>query len=99
MLCAMDPHVRRLFQMWDQLLIKQGYLYRVYVRPVDGSSLLQFVVPKSIRETVLKDLHEDIMGVCLREDKNFNRTREQFCWQGYCSDVCDWVRTRGKLWS
>ena len=59
---AMDPHDRRLFQLWDQLLIKRGCLYCVYVRSVDGSSLLQFVVPKSIREEVLKDLYEGVMG-------------------------------------
>ena len=33
-LCAVDPHARRLFQLWDQILIKQGCIYRIYVRPV-----------------------------------------------------------------
>ena len=92
---AMDPHARRLFQLWDQLLIKQGCLYRVYVRSIDGSSLLQFVAPKSIREEVLKDLHEGVMGGHLGEDKTFDRVRERFYWPGYHSDVCNWVRTCG----
>ena len=73
---AMDPHTRRLFQVWVQLLIQQGCLDCVYVRSVDGNSLLQFVAPKSIREEVLKDLHEGLMGGHPDEDKTFNGVRE-----------------------
>ena len=76
LLCAMDPHARRLFQLWDQLLIKQGCLYHVYVRAIHGSSLLQFVAPKSVRESIVKDLHEGVMGGHLGEDKTLDRVRE-----------------------
>ena len=71
LLCAMDPHAtcRRLFQLWDQLLVKQECLYCVYVRAINGSSLLQFVAPKSVRENILKDQHEGVMGGHLGEDK------------------------------
>ena len=92
---AMNPHARRLFQLWDQLLIKQGCLYRAYVRSVDGSNLLQLVIPKSLRNNILKDLHEGVVGGHLGEDKTLDRVRERFYWPGYNADVCQWVKTCG----
>ena len=93
---AMNPHARRLFQLWDQLLIKQGCLYRAYVRSVDGSSFLQLVAPKSLTENIMKDLHEGVTGGHLGEDKTLHRVRERFYWPGYHSDVCHWVKTCGR---
>ncbi len=50
----MSPSSRRLLQLWDQLVTKDGLLYRQYFKPEDGTIVLQLVVPESKRE-VLKN--------------------------------------------
>ena len=54
---ATDKSSRRLLQIWDQLLVKDGVLFR-YLQPVDGAlGVLQTVVPVALRQGILRDLH------------------------------------------
>ena len=46
------------------------------------------VVPKSLTENIMKDLHEGITGRHPGEDKTLDQVRERFYWPGYHSDVC-----------
>ena len=41
---------RRLAQLWDQLVVKEGVLYRVFLGQVDKSNHFQLVVPAELRE-------------------------------------------------
>ena len=43
---------RRLTQLWDQLVIKGGILYRLFAGPEDESNHLQLVVPEVFRPEV-----------------------------------------------
>ena len=58
-------------------------------QPVDGHHTLQLVVPASIKDNILRDLHEGIMGGHLGEDKTMERVKERFYWPGYSKDVTD----------
>ena len=84
---------RRLFQLWDQLAIVDGLLYRQYEQR-DGSRVVpQLVVPMSRREEVLRDMHEGVMGGHLGEDKTLARVKERYYWPGHYNDVRNWCRT------
>ena len=93
---AMSPQARRLFQLWNQLQVSRGCLYRQYIHPLDGHHTLQLVVPASLRDSILRDLHEGVMGGHLGEEKTMNRVKERFYWPGYNKDVVDWVNTCGR---
>ena len=54
---------RRLLQLWDQLLLRNGFLYRKYSDRKHPSSILyQLVVPPKLPSQILKEIHEGIMG-------------------------------------
>ena len=84
---------RRLFQMWDQLLVRDGVLYRQYIRPLDQEFVLQLVVPGDMQSDVIKDLHEGALGGHLGEEKTLARLKERFYWPGHYKDVHEWCRT------
>ena len=90
-----DKSSRRLLQIWDQLLVKDGVLFR-YLQPVDGAlGVLQTVVPVALRQGILRDLHGGAAGGHLGADKTLSRLRERFYWPGYFNDVREWCRNCG----
>lgn len=57
----------------------QGLLYRQYAGADDDDTLtLQLVVPACMRQEILKDLHEGVIGDHLGDDKTFGRVKERF---------------------
>ena len=46
-----------------------------------------------MKEEVLRDLHEGVMGGHLGEDKTLEKVKERFYWPGYHNDVKNWVNT------
>ena len=83
---ATSKSTRRLLQIWDQLVLHQGVLYRQCNSP-DGSGRLQVVVPDSLRQEVLSDLHKGALGGHLGTDKTLGRLKERFYWPGHYKDV------------
>lgn len=92
----MSTQARRLLQIWEQLVIFQGLLYRQYANPDDETVTLQLLVPACMREEILKDLHEGAMGGHLGGDKTFGRVKERYYWPGYHNDVREWVQRCGR---
>ena len=45
---AASPEYRRLCQLWDQLIIKDGILYRIFMAPDDNQNWLQLIVPRKL---------------------------------------------------
>eukprot|EP00731_Ephydatia_muelleri_P038438 Em0760g4a len=81
----------QLVQQWEQLLFKNGILYRYHED--EGNSNVQVVVPKAARCQILKQLHEGAFGGHLGEAKTLNRLRERFYWPGYSEDAVEWCKT------
>ena len=84
---------RALFQQWMQLRLEEGVLYRQFENQDGTSNRLQLIVPKSLREEVLRQLHEGPCGGHFGEDKTLHRLRERFYWPGHQKDVINWCRT------
>ena len=86
---ALSRQSRRLFQIWDQLTMDNGRLYRLYQNDMDDDDkvIQQLVIPLSKRSEVFKEMHEEGH---LGEDKTLARVCERFYWPGYHNDVCDW---------
>ena len=89
---SLGPASRRLFQLWDQLLVKNGFLWRRYEGAEDQEVILQLVVPKARHAEVLKDLHEGVLAGHLGIEKMLARLKERFYWPGHFNDVQEWCK-------
>ena len=88
-----SPAVCRLIQLWDQLELHNGFLYRRFVDTVTEKSHLQLIVPLSFHKEVLLELHAGVVGGHLGQDKTLSHLKERFYWPGHWNDVHNWCRT------
>ena len=84
---------QRLWQVWNQLTVRNGLLHRLFNDQSDDRCWLQLILPSKFRSEVLASLHEGVAGGHLGQEKTFNRVKERFYWPGYYKDVCSWCQT------
>ena len=84
---------RRLWQLWDQLTVLDGLLYRQFADSSKSQYWVQLVVPKKYRSEILAALHDGVAGGHLGQEKTFSRVRERFYWPGYFTDTSNWCQT------
>ncbi|KAJ8022389.1 hypothetical protein HOLleu_37270 [Holothuria leucospilota] len=79
-------------------VISEGILYREFVSPnIDfGNTLRQVVVPKKLREVVLKLAHESILGGHLGCKKTKDRITTCFTWPGIYAQVARFCQSCDK---
>jgi hypothetical protein len=78
---------------WQNLKLTNGVLYRIWETPSGDATVLQLVLPKSLRHEVLQQLHDTKtsghLGVA---NKTLGRIRERFYWVKCRQDVQEWCR-------
>ena len=89
---AQSQEVRKLVQIWDQLIVSKGVLKRQF-RSNDGTVVYQWVVPKQQREEILHHLHDGPLGAHLGERKTLQKLKARFYWPGYTADTKEWCRS------
>ena len=77
-----DPKFSRLVQLWDQLVIKDQLLWRLFENNDGTEYIYQLVIPSALKSEVLHDIHEGILGGYLRIYKCLGKLKERFCWPG-----------------
>ena len=87
---------RRLFQIFDQLCLRDGILYRKYIAANGDISTHQLVVPRALRDKVLTEVHSCPTAGHLGEEKTRGRLKERFYWPGHWNDVHTWCKTCGQ---
>ena len=87
-----QPGNRQLWQLWEQLTVINGLLYRMFKEPNKDQHWFQLVVPQEHCSRILAALHEGVAGGHLRQEKTFSRVKECFYWPGYWSDTCNWCQ-------
>ena len=90
---AQSLETRRLLQLWDQLLVRDGVLFRQWESADGYRKINQLIMPKSERQKVLSELHEGVTGGHLGEDKVLAKLKERFYWPGHARDVKNWCQT------
>jgi len=77
---------------WDSLAVKEGVLYHRWELTELGKVTWQLVLPKGLRISVLKKLHDNPVGGQLGVFKTLAKVRERFYWI-YCRrDVEEWCQ-------
>ena len=86
---ASNHHTRQLVQQWEQLVVRDGVLYRNF-ESTDGASYhLQMIVPTQLQSQVLREIHGGRLSGHLGEAKMLHKTRERFYWPGMSRRVSD----------
>ena len=88
-----DPKYSRLLQIWNQLVIENELLWRVFEDNDGTGCIYQLVIPGILKSGVLLDIHEGILGGNLGIDKSLGKLRERFYWPGQYNDVKKWCST------
>ena len=81
-----------LVQLWDQLIVRDGVLYRQHEDEHGSGSHLQLVVPRQARGEILQDIHGGVVGGHLGEKKTLSQLKERFYWPGQSEEVKRWCQ-------
>ena len=57
-----DPKYRKLVWLWDQLLIRDELLLRLFENKDGTGCIYQLVISSSLKTEVLHDIHEGVLG-------------------------------------
>lgn len=88
---AQEPaDVLRLLKSWDKLIVKSAVLYRVSKSPVTKKKAYLYVVPASLKATVLGGVHDEAghQG----QQRTLYLARQRFYWAGLEKDVREHVK-------
>ena len=89
------PKWHKMIQLWNQLFVKNGVLYRLFSGPECSSSTVQLLVPDSIKEEILYGIHEGIGGGHLGVEKSVAKLKERYYWPEHYKDVQSWCANCG----
>ena len=84
--------MKHLVQLWERLEVVDRVLWRNFKDDPGSDSRKQLIVPESLRDKVLQELHA---GVLSGQEKTSERLRKRFYWPGYEQDFQLWCQTCG----
>ena len=90
------PKWRKMVQFWDQLLVNDGILCRLFENVASTNAVAQLIVPDSLKKEILHGVHEDVGGGHFGVEKTVAKLKERFYWPGHFNDVQSWCATCSK---
>ena len=102
-LLAESEECKILLSQWHRLLVKDGLVYRT--TDSRGNKLMQLLIPKCLRQSVLQQCHTGMCGGHLGTNKTMEQVKRRAFWFGWRGDVRRFCRRctncksyhRGKL--
>ena len=79
-----------LWVQWDSLTLRKNILYRVWEKLI--AVKLQLVVPKSLRNTVLRHSHDCVTLGHFGVSKTLAKVKQGFYWIACRNDVKTWCK-------
>ena len=73
--------------------MQDGLVFRLWETPAGDSIVWQLLLPKTLRQEALHQLHNSITSGHLSVSKTLGKVRERFYWVGCQRDVHDWCRS------
>ena len=88
---SLSPCVRHYWNYWHTLEYVDGLLFKRYHKQDDTGTYQQFVVPRALREHVLKSMHNSVLSGHLGRKKTTQKLLQRFYWFQVCEDINLWV--------
>ena len=89
--CGKSPALRHYWIYWNSLEMREGILCRRYFKQDGTGNYLQFVVPKELRDEVLRMMHDCVLAGHLGRKKTEQKLLQRFYWYQVRDDVKLWV--------
>ena len=86
-----SPATRHYWMLWDTLSINEGVLCRKFHKKDATGQYVQLIVPKSIRDEVLYQMHTCILSGHLGRKKTQEKTLQRYYWYQLREDVNNWI--------
>lgn len=86
-----SPATRHYWLLWDSLKLQDDVLYRNFHKKDGTGNYLQLIVPKSIRDEVLFQMHNSILSGHLGRKKTQEKTLQRYYWYQVREDVNTWL--------
>ena len=87
-----SPATRHYWIIWDLLFLKNGLLYKKFVKKDGSGEHQQLVVPKELKNEVLFQMHNSVVSGHLGCKKTKEKTIQRFYWYGLKEDVLLYIR-------
>ena len=88
---SLSPEARYYWSIWDSLSLVDGCLHRHFHCKDGTGSYLQLVVPKTLRDEILHQVHNSILSGHLGRKKTLQKLLQRFYWFGVKEDVFTWI--------
>lgn len=93
---SLSPTVRNLWLLWDQLFLKDDVLCKRWERTKSKGAYIQVVIPKNLRENVLRAAHDNVSSAHLGVNKTLRKIQRNYYWYGMKVDVRNWIKKCAK---
>lgn len=90
---ALSPTCRHYWSLWQSLELHDGCLYKRFHKRNGVGSYLQLIVPNGCKETILYQMHNNLLSGHLGEKKTREKIMDRFYWYNLRDDVRQWVKT------
>lgn len=91
---ALPPGTQKLFHQWPRIRCQDGVLYRSVRLPGDSKETLQLLLPQSLKQEVLRALHDDHghQGI----ERTGSLVRERCFWPGMSGEIEKYCQECGR---
>ena len=87
-----SPATRHYWLIWDMLQLREGILFRLFTPQNSTEKLVQYVVPRSMRTSVLTQVHDSLLSAHLGVKRTKSKTLQHFYWYALKEDVVAYVK-------
>lgn len=82
-----SPATRHYLVMWDNLHVERGVVYKVFQKQNGCGQFRQLVVPRSLKEEVMRQMHDTVMAGHLGVKKTKEKLKQRYYWFNMSEDI------------
>jgi hypothetical protein len=88
---AWSRDAKRYLGDWPRMHLTEGVVWRQWFDNRGHPTHPQYLCPRSLRNQVLQQAHDNPWAGHFAYDKTIQRARQRFCWVGMSADVRNWI--------
>ena len=88
----MDAEMKTYWAQWSRLVLNNGVLCRKYFDTKTDTHFLQIILPKSLRDKILTQLHDHVTAGHLGTAKTIEKVKCRFYWYQYKEFIENWCK-------